>query len=441
LGHLDRGTRKPPICKADAGQLFLVMIERVRQTLGSKPASSPTSMDVRQARVPFSLKNQLLKLAEEALRAVVRRRREVASPAAAATFPRRILIAKAGGLGDAVLVRAVAASLKSRHPELELGFLVCRPALHVLPLGIEATVHFFDSQHASVASILKTLFEIRTMRYQAAIDFEQGTALSPAFLAAARIPMRIGGYLSGATDARAAMLTHAVEFREADSMLASFLRLGRVLDPGLSVAVEDLYLPYGVSAKRRAETILREALAEGDRIVAFHLGPLGWGDYRRWPLERFVELANRLRPSCQGLTVILTGSSEESRLAEEFSARYTGKSVNLCGRCSVEETAALLQRCDLLVSPDTGVMHLGAAMGAPTVGLFGPNTPVCWAPVGPRATFLRTNGLPCSPCIDNYRNIRPKECINEVKSACMLEIRVEDVLTAASRVVRDGWLG
>ncbi len=389
--------------------------------------------------MPSLLKNGFLRLAEDALRTLVRRRRTRPAPPLD-VFPRTLLIVKAGGLGDAVLVRAVAASLRSRHPELKLGFLVCPPALPVLPCGFEATVHLFDSRRAGGFSILRTLLEIRKMRYEAAIDFEQGTVLSPVLLKLAGVRIRIGGYLAGVSDPRAAMLTHAVEFRETDSMLTSFSGLARVLDPGLSVTAENLYLPYGAPAKRRAEDLWQQAIPPGARVVAFHLGPLGWGAYRRWPLERFIELADRLRASCGSLAVILTGTGDEVPLAEEFSAKYGGKSINLCGQCPVEETAAILKACDLVVSSDTGVMHLAAAMGAPTVGLFGPNTPIHWAPAGLRATYVPSNGLPCSPCVNNYRNVRPVECVNDVKSRCMLEIRVADVLTAARRVVRDGWL-
>jgi lipopolysaccharide heptosyltransferase II len=371
---------------------------------------------------------------------LVRRSRKRLAPLSV-SFPRSLLIIKAGGLGDGVLVRAVASALRARHPDLRLGFLVCPPTLHVLPCGFNAAVHFFDPGRANVASILKVLLEIRKMRYEAAIDFEQGTALSAALLMAARIPVRIGGYLAGLTDARAAMLTHGVEFRESDSMLTSFSRLAQVLDPAVSVSAEDLYVPYGARAKRRAENLWKSHIPRAGRVVAFHLGPLAWMAYRRWPLARFVELAERIRETCADLAIIVTGTGDERVLGEQFSAQFSGKTINLCGQCSVEETAAILEACDLVVCCDAGVMHLAAAMGAPTVGLFGPNTPRHWAPVGRRATYVLNNGLACSPCVNNYRYLRPKECVNEVKSLCMLQIQVPEVLAAARRVVRDTWLG
>jgi lipopolysaccharide heptosyltransferase II len=91
------------------------------------------------------------------------------------------------------------------------------------------------------------------------------------------------------------------------------------------------------------------------------------------------------------------------------------------------------------VSNDTGIMHLGAAIGVPTVGLFGPNTPRHWAPIGRRATYVYDTTVSCSPCIDNYRNRLPLACTNIVKSRCMYDISVASVL-AAIKQVTDDWM-
>ena len=100
----------------------------------------------------------------------------------------------------------------------------------------------------------------------------------------------------------------------------------------------------------------------------------------------------------------------------------------------------MLRRCGLLVSNDTGIMHLGAAIGVPTVGLFGPNTPRHWAPIGPRATYVYDTAAPCSPCINNYINRMPSVCVNAEKSRCMKDISVASVLTAVTRVVAPDWI-
>jgi heptosyltransferase-2 len=163
--------------------------------------------------------------------------------------------------------------------------------------------------------------------------------------------------------------------------------------------------------------------------------------FRSWTVFRFLALAERLRARCPVLSIILTGCGKERRLAEEFATGYSGTAVIACDLGPLERTAALLRRCDLLVSNDTGVMHLGAAMGTPTVGLFGPNTPRHWQPTGPRATYVYATKEICSPCIDNYHGAAPSKCVNQQQGRCMLDIEVDAVLDAIERVAADKFSG
>ncbi|WP_144299864.1 glycosyltransferase family 9 protein, partial [Elioraea rosea] len=84
------------------------------------------------------------------------------------------------------------------------------------------------------------------------------------------------------------------------------------------------------------------------------------------------------------------GEAERAMAAPVLAALPRGRTVNLVGRVSLPESAAALARCALYVGNDSGLMHLAAAAGAPTLGLFGPSPPEEYAPVGPRATFVRT---------------------------------------------------
>ncbi|MHB1938689.1 MAG: glycosyltransferase family 9 protein [Acidobacteriaceae bacterium] len=162
--------------------------------------------------------------------------------------------------------------------------------------------------------------------------------------------------------------------------------------------------------------------------------------YRRWPTERFADLATALAGNQRNLTVVLTGAKSEPLIAD-FRKKFDGRVVEALDLGGLERTATLLRHCDLLISSDTGIMHLGAAMGTPTVGLFGPNTPVCWAPVGPRATYVYPTRQPCSPCMNSYRRHIPEKCTAAHKSACMWDITIEDVLNAARVVIQGSWLG
>jgi ADP-heptose:LPS heptosyltransferase len=97
-------------------------------------------------------------------------------------------------------------------------------------------------------------------------------------------------------------------------------------------------------------------------VVALHLGVGPSAQYRRWPVERFAELATRLLR--KNVAVLLTGAKDEQSLISVFRSTFRGKSVEASDLGSLEYTAALLQKCNLMISADTGIMHLAAAMAA-----------------------------------------------------------------------------
>jgi heptosyltransferase-2 len=182
----------------------------------------------------------------------------------------------------------------------------------------------------------------------------------------------------------------------------------------------------------------------GDRrenTVALHLGCGPGMDFKRWPIDNFVALAEQISREARRVTIILTGTALERPLIRKFLTAYRGRAVDASDAGNLERTAAILSSSHLLVSNDTGVMHLGAALGVPTVGVFGPASPRHWAPVGERATYVYDTDVPCSPCVNNYHNRMPSRCANVDQSRCLRDVTVESVLTAVRRVVLHNFLG
>ncbi|MGE4293994.1 MAG: glycosyltransferase family 9 protein [Desulfovibrio sp.] len=119
-----------------------------------------------------------------------------------------------------------------------------------------------------------------------------------------------------------------------------------------------------------AETLLSEALPEGAELSGWLGIQLGASEERRrWPVARFVEAA-RLFSAREGLTPVLLGTRSEMPLGERFVAEYGGPVVNLMGRTSLPQLAAVLTRLDLLLTNDTGTMHLAAGLGTPVAAIF-----------------------------------------------------------------------
>jgi heptosyltransferase-2 len=349
------------------------------------------------------------------------------------TVPRRLLAVKVHGLGDGVLVRSLLEHFHRRHPDVEIGVLAGSANREVLTTGSRFHLHQYDQRNLNLGVILRTLACIRKVHYEAVIDFEQGSLAGAAFIRAAGIPVR-AGFLPLNSSAKAALLTHAVRFSEEDSMWASFARLMRVVDRSFPEGVTTLPLPVDArTASCIREWICSKALGSVDNAVVMHLGSGQKRPYRRWPVQRFIALAERLRLQFPNLLVVLTGQPFERHLIQEFITSYAGPVVDATELNSIINVAALLAECDLLVSNDTGIMHLGAAMGTPTVGIFGAASPRRWAPVGPYATAVSA-GVSCSPCAETYRLCDPSDCLNPDRIRCLQEVSVDMVLEAIRRV-------
>jgi ADP-heptose:LPS heptosyltransferase len=374
---------------------------------------------------------------ERALLRFLRSDSRVVNVVPLSTVPRRILVVKVHGLGDSVMVRSILEHFRRRHPDVDIGILAGPANRDVLTTGSNFHLHQYNQRTVSAGMILRTLSDIRRRRYEAAVDFEQGSLAGSAFIRATGIRVR-AGFIPLSKSAKAALLTHPIRFREADSMWASFVRLIRTIDGTFPEMVSTIPLPLDDNARHSIRDWIRsKTCSVNSQAVIFHLGCAPTRSYRQWPVERFIALAERLRLHKPNLSLFLTGQPSERPLVEQFVSGYSGPVVDATGLGSIMKTAALLAECDLLVSNDTGIMHLGAAMGAPTVGIFGSASPLRWAPVGPHATAVSASGVECSPCAETYLLRDPVDCSNPDRMRCLREVSVDMVLEAITRVTSE----
>lgn len=164
--------------------------------------------------------------------------------------------------------------------------------------------------------------------------------------------------------------------------------------------------------------------AEGRPLVVVHPGA-AW-EHRRWPAPRFAELVVRLVGDL-GASVAVTGSGEERALAGSVACPGPLCRVT-AGDLGIVETAALLAAADCYVGADTGIMHLAVAVGTPVVGLFGPQDPRRFGPLGPADVVLR-HPVPCAPC---------RQIVCPHDGLCMASIGIDEVAAAVSDVVGSG---
>ncbi len=154
-------------------------------------------------------------------------------------------------------------------------------------------------------------------------------------------------------------------------------------------------LPPSGRAASEAESLLTGAgLAAGSRLVGLHLGAAA-GPAKRWAAERWAALSDALRE--RGLVAVLLGAASDAAAAGAVTAAARARPASLVGADRPALLPALLSRLSCIVSGDTGVAHLAAALGVPTVTLFGPTNPLLTAPRSARARVVSV-GAPCAPC-------------------------------------------
>ena len=270
---------------------------------------------------------------------------------------------------------------------------------------------------------------VRAARELRRRGYDEGVLLTPAFSAAWL--MRWGGVrrLRGtATDARSALLTDRIPpdaLRPHHRIDAYKLLLGQ--DPAGEPKSHRLVPP----AERRERW--HSAIGTGSPVVG--IVPGSNAPARRWPTERFGAVAREL--GARGARVVVMGGVGEVSLTATVAAACPG-ALDVGGRTDLADLAALLSLCDLVVTNDTGSMHLAGAVGTRTVSLWGPSDPNEVRQVGAPDGRVTGAALPCKPCRRNHCARRGAGTVlADAHEECMRLIEIEAVLAAADEGL--GW--
>lgn len=199
--------------------------------------------------------------------------------------------------------------------------------------------------------------------------------------------------------------------------------------PVLPRAASEEMLPR-LSLEGEPRRLAANLLAGAPRpLIAMHVP--GGRQVKQWPPERFTAVADALIRE-RGATIVLTGSPEDAALVGRVRASLDpGHVIDVSAGLDLLTAAAVLEACDLMVTGDTGPMHIAAAVGTPIVAIFGPSDPARYAPRGPLDRVVRVD-LPCSPC--NRIRLPPARCTGRIPD-CLTSIPPHQVLDAARAVL------
>jgi len=184
---------------------------------------------------------------------------------------------------------------------------------------------------------------------------------------------------------------------------------------------DGITIAIGEGDRRYVECLLQNVGIGRLKPLVLVNAPAGW-ETKRWEVQKMAALSDRLIERYDA-HIIYTGTSHDSPYINAILACMGHPAVNAAGRTSLKELACLMQRADLLITTDSGPMHLASVMGTPLVAIFGPTSPWRTGPFSAHARIVRKQ-VPCSPCFK-------KKCSSMM---CMQGIGVEDVIESVEKL-------
>ncbi len=344
---------------------------------------------------------------------------------------KRILLIQLGDIGDVVLTTPTIKVLKENHPGGEIFVLVRRYARELIEdcpwvdgvISVDKDKRKFRDEIVYQRDLL---LELRRKRFQLAVDLRAGTrGAILSFLSGARL--RIGRYRGDGKLWRNRLFTHLVRPENELSQYSTLHSLNLLTPFNLRTRNTCPELTVTEDKERSAANILRKANVPLDRpIIALH--PFSRWRYKEWPIRNHVALINHMGSRYRVSTVV-TGSSDEKDRAAEIVGGAGVDAYSLAGKTSIGELAGVLKKCRLLIGIDSAAVHIAAAVGTPTVTIFGPSSPISWAPRG-RQHKVVYKDLACVPC-------RRKGCNDSEVSRCLDELSVGEVIPVIDKGLED----
>lgn len=353
---------------------------------------------------------------------------------------RVIAVEKFFGLGSIVNAIPLLERLRKHYPNARIVFVtfsshksffemvkLADETLYINPANI--MTFLFDN--------LAALWALRRARTDICVDLEFFSKYSMifSFLTGARVRAGFFSYFN----VRSALLTHPTAFNHYKHISRAYLAMYEALSGDrIDGDQHEITLPSFLHPQKERLKELLDGDIEAPFIVV-NVNASALCTFRRWPAGHFAQLLGALRDRRPYLRFVFIGSPGEKPYVDRVIGMLSQDNgvINAAGRTDIPLLLALLERADLLISNDSGPVHLAAAYKTRTLVLFGPETPVLYHPLNTNAVVLYKH-LYCSPCINVLDNKSFEEC-NKV--ACLESISVEEALGALERLNHSPYRG
>lgn len=347
--------------------------------------------------------------------------------------PKRILVIQLWGIGETILTLPALEELRRMYPEAKIEALTTERNA-----GVYRDNPHVDRVHSIQTSMRGIMgFARKNVKaFSLVIDMEEYLNVS------ALIAYMVGMYRVGFSHGARSMIYHRkVLYNDKQHVVQTFLDLARSL--GGAKNHDSLEkLKFSAADRRKVDALLRKnKVGKKDRVIGIAPGTAESAPCRMWPLERVAELADHLIAQREA-KVLLIGTKAESGLVNQIIGKmeHKGSAIDLTGKVDLKGLFCLVTRCRLFIGNDSGGMHVAAAQGVPTIGLFGPNLPQRFGPYGKGSVGIYKGEI-CefSPCINVHLGEVP-DCLYPRASKdyqkCMKSISVGEVISEAERMLK-----
>jgi len=327
----------------------------------------------------------------------------------------KILIVAPNWIGDALLAQPLFARLRKKLPGVVIDALAppwTAPVLRRMPEIDDVIEAPFDHGELALFARWRLGRRLRLRRYDQAIVLPNTfkSALAPFF---ASIPLRAG--FVGESRYGLLNVAHELDAKGTPLMAERYAQLAE--KPGTKPALPLPETRLRIDAANLALDLGRFGLSRARPVVAFCPGA-EYGPSKRWPARHFAELAKKL--AAMGYAVWLFGSGKDRAIGHEIAVASEGAATDLCGRTDLASAIDLLSLAEVVVSNDSGLMHVAAGVGRPVVALYGSSSPEHTPPLARAFRIVRT-GIECSPCFARECPLGHFKCMNELTPERVME--------------------
>ena len=321
---------------------------------------------------------------------------------------KKILVIAPSWVGDCMLIQPMLQRLMQRHSEAHIEILAppwTAALLRQMPEVYKVIINPFPHGALKLAERFRLGRQLRSM------DFEQAIVLPNSFKSAlvpffAGIPVRTGFV----GEMRYGLLN---DVRKLDKKALPLMveRFGELAEAPNNAIQHVLSQPHLSVAEGQQENVLDKFGLNLRKPVAVFCPGAEYGPAKRWPIPYFAQLAQYLRDF--GYEVWLVGSPKDKEIGDKIIALGNNACRNFCGETELGDAIALLSCADLVVSNDSGLMHIAAALNRPMLALFGSSSPRFTPPLSAQAQVLKLD-MKCSPCFKRNCPLGHFNCMNQM---------------------------